>query len=268
MQNTFQSNANNNQIKGWIDSFWLKLIAIFAMTCDHIAYSFGSQISESNFSLYWIMRFFGRLTFPIMAFLLVQGFNHTHNLKKYASRLFGFAIISIVPYYLLFHSNEKLTVENFFLNNVLFTLLIGLIMLFLIKNVKKFYLEFLIVFAAMLASSFSDWGSIGPLLIYVFYKIKNPWSATAINFLIFIIYDSLGFFDSFTKLTNNGVTGSQAFSSLLPWHTINLGFILAILVIGLYNGKRGLNNKFVKWGYYWYYPVHLMVLYLIKLLII
>ena len=273
MENSFRLDTKTYKYKGFIDSFWLKLIAIFAMTVDHVAAAFGPILFNENFNIYWLMRFFGRLTFPIMAFLLVQGFIHTSNIRKYAGRLLIFALISIVPYFLLFHYSEALTfnniLENLLLNNVLFTLFIGLIMLYFVKKTNNFLLEIGIVIAAMLLSYFSDWGVIGPLIIYIFYKIKNPWLATIVNFAFFAIDALIDFFiDYQDTIANSGMNNTAAFNWLFDFHSINFGFALAILVIGLYNGQRGLNNNFIKLGYYWFYPVHLLVLFLIKMLIV
>lgn len=77
-----------------ISAFWLKLLAIAAMTVDHIGYLFYPGVS-------W-MRMVGRLTFPIMAFLIAEGYRHTHDLRRYETRLFVFALISMLPFYLAF----------------------------------------------------------------------------------------------------------------------------------------------------------------------
>lgn len=265
MQNDSQLSAEPVKSGGFLSSFWLKLFAIIAMTCDHVAAGF--PIWNTNFDLYWIMRFIGRMTFPIMAFLLVEGFLHTHDIRKYATRLLTFAILSIAPFYLFFHSYTGEQINNIFdflriylLNNVLFTLLIGLIMLYFVKKINNFFLELLVVIAAMFLSSLSDWGVIGPLIIYIFYKVKNRWIAGFINYIVFIIHGFIiPLYDHYVR------GGSLAVSNNIPWLSVNFGFVLAILVIGLYNGKRGLNNNFVKWGYYLYYPVHLMILYFIRL---
>ena len=112
-------------LSGGINSFMLKLIAILGMTLDHLVIVFNIQ------QPLWakIMLFaFGGLTFPIMAFLLVEGYKHTSNFKRYALRLLLFAFITYIPY--------MWAMRGFGLN-VLFTLLLGLITLYLYDHMKN-----------------------------------------------------------------------------------------------------------------------------------
>ena len=76
-----------------LDRDVLKLIAVVTMFIDHI----GSII----FPHIMFLRIIGRISFPIFAFLIVNGYRHTHNLKKYLLRLAAFAIISEIPYNLI-----------------------------------------------------------------------------------------------------------------------------------------------------------------------
>ena len=74
----------------------LKIIAITAMLIDHSAVAFMPPDS----ALYFLMRTIGRLTAPILAFTLIEGFYHTRNRRKYISRMAVFAAIS-QPFYSL-----------------------------------------------------------------------------------------------------------------------------------------------------------------------
>lgn len=100
------------------------------MLIDHIAafvlylYEPATQpillVGSHELSLYKIMRYIGRTAFPIFVFLLVEGFCHTHNKKKYGRNLLIFAIISEIPWNLL-HSGTCFYDKQ----NVFFTLLLG-----------------------------------------------------------------------------------------------------------------------------------------------
>lgn len=117
----------------------LKLIAIITMLIDHIGAAviarllIAGQGSEMLYKIYYAMRAVGRVAFPIFCFLLVEGFFYTGSRKKYALRLFGFALLSEIPFDLAFSGK---TLE-FGYQNVFFTLLIGLLTIMLFDAVVK-----------------------------------------------------------------------------------------------------------------------------------
>ena len=82
-----------------LSGYHLKFIAVISMLIDHIAVIFQASLSES---IYFILRAAGRLSFPLFCFLLVEGFFHTRNKKRYQQRLFIFAVLSELPYDLAF----------------------------------------------------------------------------------------------------------------------------------------------------------------------
>ena len=95
-----------------VTAFALKVAAIVGMTCNHIANVFGSELPEGAMVALYSL---GGLTFPIMAYLLCEGYRHTSSVRRYAERLAVFAVVSQIPYSLLFGAT----------GNVLITLLIG-----------------------------------------------------------------------------------------------------------------------------------------------
>lgn len=143
-----------------ITGFQLKLAAIAAMTCNHVANVFGEYLSDAlDLSLYAV----GGMTFPIMAFLLVEGFDHTSNLRRYALRLLVFALIAQVPYSLLFGAPA----------NVLFTLLIGLGILWLSHRFSTGAGLLAAVACTLLLQAFVDWGTTGFIVIYLFGTLRE-----------------------------------------------------------------------------------------------
>ena len=76
-----------------MSSFVIKIIACITMLLDHIKYS--SPVFE-NFATEYL----GRLSFPLFAFLIAEGYTHTKNLKKYYKRLFVFGLLSQIPFML------------------------------------------------------------------------------------------------------------------------------------------------------------------------
>ena len=103
----------------------LKVIAVLSMVADHCAY----YLMEHGTLLYEVMRCFGRIAFPVFAFLIAEGFRHTRNRMKYFLQLLGFAVVSEVPWYLLNGADGT--------HNVLFTLTLGVMALAAIKALKK-----------------------------------------------------------------------------------------------------------------------------------
>ena len=107
-----------------ISGYWLKVIAVVSMLIDHTSAVILEQIPGLENPAF-LMRIIGRAAFPIYCFLLVEGFYHTRSRAKYAGRLFLFALISEVPFDLAFSRR----MWDFSSNNVFFTLLFGLLVI-------------------------------------------------------------------------------------------------------------------------------------------
>lgn len=233
----------------------LKIIAIVTMLIDHTGAAvvrslnqypvFRDYATAKNIStLYYYMRRIGRLAFPIFCFLLVEGFFHTRSIKKYAQRLFLFALISEFPFdYALHHkdlmaalsSDSFLSAFKCVMNkqNVYWTLLIGLLVLWAIRVFSGCIPVQLALMAAgmMLARALhTDYSYHGVFFIELMYVLR-----------------------SFPLL--QGLCGA----SYMEWYE-KMPTPLCFIPILLYNGKRGRQLKYL---YYWFYPVHLIVLGLI-----
>ncbi len=175
--------------KGAISAYNLKWIALITMFIDHIgaiilekgAISAYNQGLSSAFSydtsvflskLDFFIRQIGRISFPIFCFLLVEGFYHTSNRKKYALRLFLFACISEIPFDLCFRGK----ILEFSYQNVMFTLLIGFLTMWAIEILKE-KKEILGIIPAVLGiltgflfhADYNWKGIVLILVLYVFY---------------------------------------------------------------------------------------------------
>jgi len=217
-----------------MSSFVLKIIAVITMLIDHSGYVIFNDFS--------FMNYIGRLSFPIFAFLITEGYEHTSNLKKYLLRLLLFAIISQIPFMLLFTGDFTL--------NILFTLALGLLAITVYNKFKNKLIGFLfIIFSAVLAQLLHfDYGWFGIAIIFIFYIFKN--NKINMNFFFYITV-FLNYFYYF------------AYTARIEYLLIFISCALSLIPINLYNGKKGKN---IKYFLYAFYPLHLIALYLIKLI--
>ncbi len=221
-----------------MSSFVLKIIALISMVFDHTGYIIFKQFS-------W-MNYIGRLAFPIFAFQLTEGYSHTHNLKKYFFRLIIFAFISQIPYMLFLN----LFTDNVHLN-ILFTLLLALFAITLYDKISNKYLgTFLVILCLVIAHFFYfDYGWYGIAIVFIFYLLKNK------KLLMNLSFTLVTFINYFCK---------YIISSRIEYLLI-IGFcVLALIPINMYNGKKG---KDIKYLLYIFYPLHLIVLYLVHFLV-
>jgi hypothetical protein len=212
--------------RGCLNSFCLKMIAIVTMLIDHI----GAVLYPGEM----IFRYIGRISFPIFLFLMVEGFYHTRNVRKYEVRMVIFAFISEIPFDLAFSG----TMWNPRSQNVFFTLAIGLIMMDLLQKWNDTMWKQACVIAACIIGAellCTDYGGAGILMIFFFYKYRDNWVV---------------------KLMWTGIISLICFSG-----TIECFCIIAFLPILLYNGKKGPS---LKYAFYAFYPAHLLILYLIS----
>lgn len=242
----------------------LKIIAAISMTVDHIGafliYPIYVESCMVNgvemmgdlipakarlvYGFYVIFRILGRLAFPIFAFMIVEGFQHTHNLKRYLWRLLLFAAISEIPYDL---ANTN-CILDFGKQNVLWTFIIAIIMLctlekYALKRKNKIVrvgLTFTTVLIATICAILSDGGIGGIFLIasmYLFRKEKKSyWLATILSLFIMT----------------------------LEFKWIQLFAIFALVLLKKYNGQKGKSHPYF---FYIFYPAHLIILWFVSLII-
>lgn len=230
----------------------LKLIAMGSMFIDHIGASVvergvlpavvrnsvatadvsALEAYERWHALDAVMRAVGRLAFPIFCFLLIEGFLHTRDWKKYFARLFAFSLISEVPFDFAFYGTWRYMGSQ----NVFFTLWIALLALACMRYaeqkegiapIARFAIEVVAVLACMATAHFlkTDYGAFGVLAIAILYYSRHN-----------------------KKLQT--LCGCCCFA----WEVTAP---LAFYPIYRYNGKRGLSLKYV---FYAFYPIHLLAL--------
>ena len=148
----------------------LKIIAVLSMVTDHCAYYL---LDESSVT-YEVMRCFGRIAFPVFAFLVAEGFAHTRNRMRYFLSLLLFAVISEVPWYLLNGADDT--------HNVMFTLALGVAVL---AAFERFQEHGALAIAAILLVALSaeisglDYGGHGIVVILVFHLFRSKNTAKA-----------------------------------------------------------------------------------------
>ncbi len=225
----------------------LKIIAIIAMTIDHVAMAFV----PSNMIICQLFRMVGRLTIAIMCYMVVEGYNHTHNIRKYQARMFMFAIVSHVPY-VFFHTG-KISLffgDNRFQTSVMWPLFLGLVSLCIWDNdkLKKPYKIILLIFMCVLAMP-GDWSIFAVLFIWGFGTFYGNRKKQM------IFYGSLAIFMALISAL------MWSTSDIYPWYKeiFQLGLLCAIPILLKYNGKLG-EYKHMKWIFYIYYPLHMIIL--------
>lgn len=228
-----------------ISGYWLKLIAVISMLIDHTSAVILEQIPGLENPAFF-MRIIGRLAFPIYCFLLIEGFYHTRSRAKYAGRLFLFALISEVPFDLAFSSR----VWDFSSNNVFFTLLFGLLMIWGIDKIRqKFVPEMYGTKAAAIRTILIVLVVVAGGFLALLLRTDYDLSGILTIFAIYMFYPKK------VKGVGIGVLALTMLSSI-----IEAAAFLDMIPIYFYNGTRG---KQMKYFFYIFYPAHLLLLALI-----
>lgn len=234
----------------------LKLIAILAMTLDHIAWAFVPTASYKG----QILHFFGRLTVVIMTLFISEGFIHTKNFNRYLGRLLVFAVIT-QPIYIFYQHPKSflhLSLKYYLDFNVLFSLSFALLALKILSTKTSVPLKIIGILSLCALSYHCDWCFMPIVLAIVFYFTKSDKKKRVVYFIILATAFALFYIIRF-KLRYH-----ETWHTTLRYEIMMTGLYLGIIPIILYNGKRGGGGKATKWFFYAYYPVHMLVLGLIK----
>ncbi len=239
---------------GDISSFTLHMLAMAFMLCDHL----WATVIPGHQWLTWL----GRIAFPIFAFLIVEGYFHTHSFKKYLKRLFLFALLAEIPFNLMYTASWIFP----FHQNVLWTLLIGLLCMKSIDKLRaRFKPWFSIPLAVLLAMVFpllaqltmTDYYGYGVLTVLLFYVFRdNKW------------YHRLGQFAGLLYINWFAISGMTLPLNLWGFHMEipQQGVAtLALIPIWFYRGRQGAHNKVIQYCLYAFYPVHMLILGLLSM---
>lgn len=201
---------------------------------------------ESRKPFGYLTLYLGRLSFPLFAFIAVEGYIHTSDLKNYIKRLIIFGIISQVPF-MLFRS----LIDKNFMINIMFTLLLGILAIFSFDKMKNKYFGLLISIALIIIGQVInvDYGWYGVGLVFLIFMTKKNKIVFCISYIIYIL---VYYFIGYIKLDFNFIR------YYIPYIITSS---LPIILILLYNGKQGYK---IKYFYYWFYPVHMLVIYCVS----
>ena len=218
--------ADTNETKIFT-GFSLKIIAIAAMAVDHV----GAVIFPDAF---W-MRGIGRITFPVMAFLISEGFFHTRNPKRYILRLAAFGVLSQLPYYFMFRGITPVG------GNVMFTLACSAGVLYLIEAEMNSPKKFALIVGACAIAAICDWSVYGLFCVVLLYATRENRAGQMVCLVALVLLMVCAVY----------ISGGGYYS------LIHLGMLLAVPLIYMYNGKRG---EDMRWLFYAFYPAHMAII--------
>lgn len=234
-------------------SMSLHIMAMAFMLCDHL---WVTVIPEHD----WLNAV-GRIAFPIFSFLIVEGYFHTGNLKKYLLRLLLFALLSEIPFNLAVGSSWSYPAHQ----NVLWTFLFALLLVHMNELARlsgDFWQRLFTVPATLILGFFlglitmADYHFAGIYTVLTFYFFRGR---TGRNFLLQLIALICINFNLGSYFTYELALFGSTF--LFPRQCFAL---LALIPIWLYRGRQGPSSRALKYFYYAFYPAHLLILGLLQ----
>ena len=254
----------------------MKIIAILIVIIDHIGFYLWRYFSYEN---YYILRTIGRIAMPVFTYLIVQGFFYTKDLKKYISRMFAFAIITQIILITIDYINNIVYPD---INNypnvktlgILFSYAFTLIVLAVIdrriwnSKLNKFqniiinvFLAVFLVFAYIMLNI--EYGVRIPVIAVLVYGIEKLFMK---NNQLLKKQDDVSVVKKVLYLIM--ILAVLAFSLVFLKNSPGnkYGVLFAVILIALYNGEKGRDNKFVQYMFYAVFPIQHIVLYLISVM--
>ena len=229
-----------------MSSFALHIIAMIFMLCDHM----WATILD-----YEWLTCIGRIAFPIFAFLITEGYIHTSNINKYIKRMMIFAIITEIPFNLMVSASPIYP----FHQNVLWTFVISLLTLKYLNfdNVKNSFKSILIILLAIIIATVTmcDYFGAGVMMVVGFYIFRKSKFLQ----LLMMIYVNMILIQGYSyPIDIAGYT----------YYFPQQGFaVLSLIFIWLYNGKQGYHAKWFKIFCYAFYPLHMLILYILTIVL-
>jgi hypothetical protein len=218
------------------------------MTVDHLTWTLfpGTQ------KVWYIMalHIVGRLTAPIMWFFIAEDYHYTHNIKKYLMRLGIFAVISHFAYCFAFGIDFiPLKTGVFNQTSVMYPLFVAVLVLWIQDTEFRYkVLKHILIFVLVWSAFPADWSCIAVLAIMGIYRHRGDLKKQTITMMIWVLLYAVVSFFFVNKI--HGI--------------IELFVILVYPLMKRYNGERG-KAKWLKWFFYIYYPVHLVVIGIIRI---
>ena len=229
-----------------MSSFALHIIAMIFMLCDHM----WATILD-----YEWLTCIGRIAFPIFAFLITEGYIHTSNINKYIKRMVIFAIITEIPFNLMVSASPIYP----FHQNVLWTFVISLLTLKYLSfdNTKNIFKSILIILLAIIIATVTmcDYFGTGVMMVVGFYIFRK----SKLLQLLMMIYVNMILLQGYSyPIDIAGYT----------YYFPQQGFaLLSLIFIWLYNGKQGYHAKWFKIFCYAFYPLHMLILYILTIVL-
>lgn len=240
-------------MKKCLDANMIKLIAIVAMTLDHFTWMFFPGYPAEPLPVF--LHIIGRITCPIMCYFIAEGYYYTRDVGKYTRRLFLFACLSHFAY--VYASADFVDWRSFlpgyygsFLNqtSVLWSLAWGLVMLRVADSEKiRDSLKPVVIVLICLIAVPGDWSCIASLCILGFGTNRGNFRKQMLGMLFYVAIYAVVYFFAIDRV----------------YGLLQMAVIFSIPVLMLYNGQRGKNaavNRVMKWLFYLYYPLHLLVI--------
>ena len=251
-----------NQDRTWgLSRNVLKIIAMCSIVIGHfILFTWTSLGFHTKWLAYLgISCFIGP---PIFMFFIAEGFRFTSSRKKYGSRLLLFAAITQVVFSLSVDNGVwHFDVYRFFLQwNVFFSLFLGFLSLCILESDLKKSLKGILVFITIGLSylTAAEWGVFGPLMTISYYYLRDR---KIVKFLVAFLccYSVFLFGDCFPGGGFTLYFGNQGLLKQMIFCIIGV-----TLVCFFYNGKGGKKNAFWKYLFYVAYPLHLLIIDIVR----